>query len=132
VVRRSYRQKELSADSVEIEMYGAELLIENYAERAKSYSIRRREHHPNGIESLHAGSRRLSWEPVADYIEFQLELGPGETTLLTLRFKAAEDVARGHQNFVHSTRTMLRRYLSEARDNYVAPVKARLVAFSRS
>jgi hypothetical protein len=132
VVRRSYRQKELSADSVEIEMYGTELLIENYAERAKSYSIRRREHHPNGIESLHAGSRRLSWEPVADYIEFQLELGPGETTLLTLRFKAAEDVARGHQNFVHGTRTMLRRYLSEARDNYVAPVKARLVAFSRS
>ena len=27
---------------------------------------------------------------------------------------------------------MLRRYLSEARDNYLAPAKARMVAFSRS
>jgi hypothetical protein len=132
VVRRSYRQKELSADSAEIEMYGTELLIENCAERAKSYFVRRREHHPNGIESLHAGSRQLSWESVGDYIQFKLELGPGETTLLTIRFKAAEEVAHGHQNFVHSTKTMLRRYLSDARDNYVAPVKARLVAFSRS
>jgi hypothetical protein len=132
VVRRSYRQKELSADSVEIEMYGTELLIENCAERAKSYFIRRREHHPNDVESLHAGSRQLSWESVGDYIQFKLELGPGETTLLTVRFKIAEDVVRGHQNFVHSTKTMLRRYLSEVRDNYVAPAKARLVAFSRS
>jgi hypothetical protein len=132
VVRRSYRQKELSADSAEIEMYGTELLIETCAERAKSYFVRRREHHPNGIESLHAGSRQLSWESVGDYIQFKLELGPGETTLLTIRFKAAEEVAHGHQNFVHSAKTMLRRYLSEARDNYVAPAKARLVAFSRS
>jgi hypothetical protein len=132
VVRRSYRLKYLSADSVEIVMYGTELLIENCTERAKSYFIRRREHHPDGIESIHAGSRQLSWESVADYIQFKLELGPGETTSLTLRFKAAEDVAHGHQNFVHSTKTMLRRYLSEARDNYLAPAKARLVAFARS
>jgi hypothetical protein len=36
------------------------------------------------------------------------------------------------QNFAHSAKTMLRRYLSEARDNYLAPAKARLVALSRS
>ncbi len=132
VLRRGYRQKEVSLDSTEIEMYGNELLIENRSQRTKSYFIRRREHHPNGIESLHAGSRQLSWESRGDHIEFKLELSPGETSLLTLRFKAAEDVARRQQNFVDSTKTMLRRYLSEARDNYVAPAKARLAAFSRS
>jgi hypothetical protein len=132
VVRRSYRQKEISPDSVEIEMYGTELLIENCTERAKSYLICRREPHPNAIESLHAGSRQLSWEPVGDHIRFKLKLGPGETTLVTLRFKAAEDVAHRHQNFVHSSKTMLRRYLSEVRDNYLVPAKARMAAFSRS
>ena len=43
VVKRGYRQKEISADCVEIGMYGAELQIENRSERRMSYLIRRRE-----------------------------------------------------------------------------------------
>ncbi len=65
-------------------------------------------------------------------MEFKVGLSPGESTLVTLRFKAAEDVAHGRQNFVHSAKTMLRRYLSEVRDNYLVPAKARMAAFSRS
>jgi hypothetical protein len=132
VLRRSYRQKQVSADSIEIQMYGNELLIENQSDRAKSYFVRRREPHPNCIESLHSGSHQLPWDFADNHLKFRLKLGPRETTLVTLRFKAGEHAARGHQNFIHSARTMLRRYLSEARDNYVAPAKARLVAFSRS
>jgi hypothetical protein len=132
VLRRSYRQREVSPDSIEIEMYGSELQIENRSERAKSYFVRRREPHPNSIETLQAGSRQLCWQAVGNYIQFKLELGPGETTLLTLRFKVAEDVAHGHPNFIHRTKTMLRRHLSEARDNYLVPAKALIVAFSRS
>jgi hypothetical protein len=122
VVRRSYRQKELSPNSVEIEMYGSELLIENRSDRTKSYFIRRREHEPKSIESLHAGSRRVSWDSAGDYIECEV----------TLRFKAAEDSAHSTQNLTYTAKTMLRRYLSEARDNYLAPAKARMIAFSRS
>jgi hypothetical protein len=132
VVRRGYRQKEVSPNSMEIEMYGNEVLVENDSRRAKSYFIRRRERHPNGIESLHAGSRQLSWDSAGDSIQFKVELGPGEATVVTLRFKAAENVAHRDRNFVRSTKTMLRRYLSEARDNYVVPAKSRLIAFSRS
>jgi hypothetical protein len=132
VLRRSYRQKEVSPDSIEIEMYGSELLIENRSERMKSYLIRRRERHPDSIENLDAGSRQLPWECVGDWIQFKLELPPGETTLLTLHFKGAEDVAYVRQNFAHRVKTMLRRHLSEARDNYLVPAKARMVAFSRS
>ncbi len=132
VVRRSYRQKEVPPDAMEIEMYGKELLIENRSDREKSYLIRRREHEPENIESLRTGSREVSWYSAGDYMEFKVGLSPGESTLVTLRFKAAEDVAHGRQNFVHSAKTMLRRYLSEVRDNYLVPAKARMAAFSRS
>jgi len=132
VVRRSYRQKKLSLDSVEIEMYGSELLIENRSERAKSYFIRRREHEPKSIESLHAGSLQVSWDSAGDYIECEVNLAPGESTLLTLHFKVAEDSSHSTQNLTYTAKTMLRRYLSEARDNYLAPAKARIDAFSRS
>jgi hypothetical protein len=132
VVRRSYRQKEVSPDAMEIEMYGNELLIENRSDREKSYLIRRREREPKNIESLRAGSRRVSWDSAGDYMEFRVGLSPGESTLVTLRYKGAEDVGNVPQNFAYSAKTMLRRYLSEARDNYLAPAKARMVAFSRS
>jgi hypothetical protein len=132
VVRRGYRQKEVSPDAMEVEMYGNELLIENRSDREKSYLIRRREHEPKTIESLRAGSCAVSWYSAGDYMEFKVELSPGERTLVTLRFKGAEDVGNVPQNFAYSAKTMLRRYLSEARDNYFVPAKARMVAFSRS
>jgi hypothetical protein len=132
VVRRSYRQREVSPDSAEIEMYANDVLIENRSERAKSYFIRRREHDHNSIKSLHSGSRCVSWNSVGDYIEFKVDLASAESTLPVLRFKAAEAAPRSTRNFAYVAKTMLRRYLSEARDNYLAPAKARMVAFSRS
>ena len=52
-----------------------------------SYFVRRREHEPNGIESLHAGSRRLPWDAAGDHIEFKVDLTPGESMLLRLRLQ---------------------------------------------
>ena len=132
VVRRGYRQRQLSSDCVEIEMYGSELLIENRSGRAMRYFIRRRENEANGIAILYAGSRRLQWNAAGDHIEFKVDLTSGESMLLRVVFKAAEDLAYGRRNFARSAKTVLRRYLSEARDNYVMPVKARMAAFSRS
>jgi hypothetical protein len=77
VVRRGYRQKEVSPDAMEIEMYRNELLIENRSDREKSYLIRRREREPKNIESLGAGSRRVSWDSARDYMEFRVGLSSG-------------------------------------------------------
>lgn len=132
VVSRGYRQRELSPDCIEIEMYGSELLIENHSGRVMSYFVRRCEREPKRIESLYAGSRRLPWNAAGDHIEFKVDLASGESALLRLLFKAAENVAHERQNFAHSAKTLLRRYLSEARDNYLMPAKARMAVFSRS
>jgi hypothetical protein len=132
VVCRGYRQRELSPDCVEIEMYGSELLIENRSNRAMSYLVHRRERESNSIEAVYAGSRHVSWNAAGDYIEFKVDMPPGESTLLRLLFKPAGDVAHARQNFAHSAKIVLRRYLSEVRDNYLMPAKARMASFSRS
>ena len=132
VVRRGYRQKQVSPDSVEIEMYGSKLLVENRSKAAMSYFVRRREREPKSIETIHAGPLPVSWEAVEDHIEFKLELGPSESTLLTLGFKPAGELVHGRKKFAYRAKTRLRRYLSEARDNYLTPAKARMVALSRS
>ena len=132
VIRSGYRQKKLSSDCVEIEMYGSELLIENRSGRTMSYFVRRRERETNSVESLYAGSRCVPWNSAGDHIEFKVDLAPGESTSLRLLFKPAEDLAQARQNLAHSAKIVLRRYLSEARDNYLMPAKARMVTFSRS
>ena len=132
VVRRGYRQRQLSSDCVEIEMYGSELLIENRSGRAMSYFVRHRERETNSVESVYAGSRCVPWNSAGDHIEFKVDVAPGVSTLLRLLFKPAEDVAQARQNLAHSAKIVLRRYLSEARDNYLMPAKARMATFSRS
>ena len=113
-------------------MYANELRIENLSDLEKSYLIRRREHETENIESLRTGSREVSWYSAGDHMEFKIGLSAGESTLVTLRFKGAEDLGNMSQPVAYCAKTMLRRYLSEARDNYLAPAKARMVAFSRS
>jgi hypothetical protein len=132
VVRRGYRQRELSSDCVEVEMYGSELLIENRSGRAISYFVRRREHAPHNIEGVYAGSHRVSWKSAGDGIEFNVEVAPGDSTLVKLVFKAAQKVAHARHGFASTAKIVLRRYLSEARDNYLMPAKALMAAFSRS
>ena len=130
LLKRSYCQKQLTSDLTEIEMYCNEAVIENRLDRPKKYVVRRLEHHPESIESLCAGLDQLSWKLNGDYIQFGLELQPGESILVTLRFKAGEAVAYAPQGIFSSANTMLRRFLSEARDKYLTPARARIGAFS--
>jgi hypothetical protein len=125
VVRRSYRQKQASANSVEVEVYG-KTLIQNVSSHSMRYFIGRREHAPWSIESISAGPHQIWWDSAEDRIQLELELLAGDSALLTVRFKSVEEVAPQRQNVAYNAKTMPRRYLSEARDNYVVPAKARM------
>lgn len=134
VVRQSHRQRDVSSTHVEAEMYGTELFLANLSSETKSYSIRRRENCPDRIATLQAGSHVLKWELADDgYVAFRVDLAPGETSLISLRYKDSETPARKQSlGLKYAAKTMARRLLSEARDNYLAPAKRRIAAFPRS
>jgi hypothetical protein len=128
VLKRSYRQKKLTADSTEIEIYCNQAVIENTSKKTQKYVVRRREHQPDSVDDIRAGSDEVTWHRNGDYIGFALTLQPGESVLVALRFKLGESVTHDGQSIMSSATTTLRRYLSEARDNYLAPAKARIAA----
>ncbi len=131
VVRRSYRQREISPVLQEIEMYGAEILIKNSSSGPKLFRIKRRERDAATVAEIRAGSDPIRWDKAGEYLHFEITLSPGETSLVSVRF--APPAQPGQNGRVHSgLKTGLRRYLCEARDNYVIPAKSRLAAFSRS
>jgi hypothetical protein len=119
VVKRSCRQRELVSGRVEVEMYGTELRIENRSAQPKRFVIRRSESDPSAIQDVRAESRSVQWTFSDSHIQIEMELDPGESTTISLKFHPFPDAARVTEKFGYKLKTMLRRYLCEVRDNYV-------------
>ena len=128
VVRRSCRQREVSPGEVEVEMYGTELRIENRSDQAKHFAMRRRECEPSAIRQICAGAQEIAWKPVKDHIDFEVALNPGESKVLSVRFRGPKVTRHQNSTLYRRAGTALRRHLCEARDNYVVPGRYR---FSR-
>jgi hypothetical protein len=127
VVRRSCRQRQLSPDVMEVEMYGCELSVENRCEQAKRFLIRRRECEPSAIREICGGSGLIPWNSMNGHINFEIELSSGESKMIGLKFhELAGDGCKG-DNLLYRFKTMLRRYLCEIRDNYIVKSKLRLL-----
>ena len=132
VVRRSCRQRELSADEVEVEMYAAELRVENGSNRPRRFLIRRRESEPVAIREVSDGAAPIPWSSANGYINFELKLGPGHSTVVGLKFQRMAGNGRNGDSLPYKFKAMLRRYLCEIRDNYVTTTKLRISEFLRS
>ena len=126
VVRRSCRQREVSPREVEVEMYGTELRIENRSEQSKHFGIRRRECEPSAIREVSDGTAPIPWSFADGYINFELELGSGESKLVAIKYQPLAVDGRNGDNLPYRLKTMLRRYLCEVRDNYVTTARLRL------
>jgi hypothetical protein len=126
VVRRSQRHKATDTGEVEVEMYGSELRLDNEAAIRRRFRVIRRETDPSGVKAIDADSRPMAWHHSSGHIRCEIDLDPGETTLIRVHFHTGMTVNETRAPLSERLKTSLRRYLSEARDNYVVPSKIRL------
>jgi hypothetical protein len=119
LVIRSCRQRILSPELTQVEMYGKELRIENASDRTKHFLIKKRESAPSTIKEIFAGNSPVPWECCEDRIQFGVKLGARESATIRIRFNELTGVKERAENLNVRARTMLRRYLCELRDNYV-------------
>ena len=125
VVRRSCRQREDSADAVDMEMYGTELRIENRFGQAKHFLVKRRELEPSAIQRICSDAQEITWQQTHGRIDFEIKLNPGETQVIKIKFHDLAGKEGSGDNVPYRLKAMLRRYLCEMRDNYVAPLRCR-------
>jgi hypothetical protein len=71
----------------------------------------------------------MAWTASDDDVHFELEIKPRENVAIRVLFKALERDEPWNENAWFKVRTGLRRYLSEARDNYF--IKHRIPFVSR-
>ncbi len=125
VVRRSYRQRETSPGALEVKMYGTELRIENRSGRPKRFLIRRRECEPSAIQRICTDAQEITWRQTNGRIDFEIELNPGENQVIKIKFHDLAGKECNGDSLPYRFKAMLRRYLCEIRDNYVAPLRCR-------
>ena len=119
VVRRSCRQRELSPGAVETEMYGSELRVENQSAQRKRFCIRKCEADPSAIQEIRTESLPVGWNSSNGHIDFEIDVNSGQNATISIEFRNQFGKVRSPENVRYKLKTMLRRYLSEARDNYV-------------
>jgi hypothetical protein len=119
VVRRSCRQREISPSLVETEMYGSELRLENRSEQQRRFCITKRELDASAVKEVCDGSRPIPWTFSEGRIGFEIELSTAESTTVSVTFHDYPGTVQCQENIGYKLKTMLRRYLSEVRDNYV-------------
>jgi hypothetical protein len=125
VVRRSYRQREISPGVLKVEMYAAELRVENRSCEPKRFLIRRRECEPSAIQRICADAEEVVWTSVNEHIDFEIELNPGENRVIKIKCHDLAVKERNGDSLPYRLKTMLRRHLCEMRDNYVVPLRCR-------
>jgi hypothetical protein len=125
LVRRSYRQREVSPRVMEVEMYGTELRIENLSGQSTRFLIRRRESEPSAIQRIGTDGQEIAWRQTNGRIDFEIELNPGENKVIKIKFHDLTGKERTGDSLPYRLKTMLRRYLCEIRDNYVVPLRYR-------
>jgi len=125
-LRRSYRERQRSSNQVEIEMYAAELRLENRSGQPRSFSIRRREDEPSAIREISDESGPLTWNSANDYISFEVELTPGQSKVVQVKYHLLGRDGCAGDDLSYRFGAMLRRYLCEIRDNYVTTAKLRV------
>jgi hypothetical protein len=108
-----------------VEMYGTELRIENRSDQPKRFSIRRRECEPSAIHQICMNAQKIPWRQTNGHIDFEIDLSPGENRVIKIQFRELSEKGRNGDNLLYRSKTMLRRYLCEMRDNYVAPMRCR-------
>jgi hypothetical protein len=119
VVRRSFRQREMSPGVIKGEMYGSEVRIDNLSGGKKVFQFRKCEPNPEIIKEVRANTQAVDWKVSENAIEFDVELNPGENKIVSITFSEPEIIEFAGENFRYKAKAMLRRYLCEVRDNYL-------------
>ena len=109
---------------MEVDMFGKELQLKNDADEEVEYIVRRLEKDPSEIEEVRVGSRIIEWASYTGGISFRFRLSAGESTVIKIIYRDPSQTSQVEsQKFWDAARVALRRYLCEARDNYIAKIQ---------
>ena len=129
VVRRSYRCREAGTDELEVEMYGSHLRLDNPGPRRMRFRVSRYEPEGAAVKAIYSGDQPVDWRHSENRLRWDVDVEPGDAALVHVDFEDRAAVSEHRIPLSEKVKITLRRYLSEARDNYIVPNRIRLGFF---
>jgi hypothetical protein len=124
-VRRAYRRRQGSDGTVEIEMYGSELRLDNPGPAPLPVRVERLETSFDSVAAVEAGhDRTIPFTTRDGRLVFTDRVPPGASHLYRIRYRA-QAPPRLRPAVPYTIKVAARRILSEFRDEWVQPLRFR-------
>jgi len=119
VIRRAYRRRS-HLGLEQVEMFGNEVLLNNPTDRAFGVSLMKRERDASTVASVEYAGRPLEWTSDGDHLRFSSpQVPPGTSALVKISYNASDTRRPVRRSLKYETAVMVRRVLSQFRDEYV-------------
>ena len=116
VVRRAYQQR-LREDGVfQIRMFSSEIIIENAAPVSRHIAVEKSEHAPERIDRVEVAGQEVAFLHDQSCMRFELNIGPRQSLPIRIAYKDIYVKAPAQRSVRGSTKLLVRRCLSEFRD----------------
>ena len=116
VVRRAYQQR-LREDGVfQIRMFSSEIIIENAEPVSRDIAVEKSEYAPERIDRVEVAGQKVAFVHDQSYMRFELNIGPRQSLLIRIAYKNLYGEAPAQSSVSGSTKLLVRRCLSEFRD----------------
>ena len=120
VARRACRRRANGVCAEEVEMYGAELLLDNPSDQTIEVRIRKRESQANLISEILCDEKPVIWAADFDYLMFGERILPHSERRFQVIYREQADATVIRRSLRYEMCVAARRMLSEFRDDYLS------------
>jgi len=103
-----------------IQVYATSAVIENSSNTPRDAFIVKRESDPGCVKAVTVNQRPVDYFSEEKYLQFRVSLPPSQATRLHIHYADRLATDSHRLGVAYNTKALLRRYLSEFRDNYLS------------
>jgi len=121
IVKQTCLVKERTDGNIDVKMYANPTIIANMSDTIKTYHIQKTETDYAAIKEIRIiGGEIISSEKIADHIAVVAEINPRTKAILAIEYRNHYQTRNDWSIHIDSANVIIRRYLSEIRDNYIS------------
>jgi len=117
---RSCRKRKLTSGALEVQFYTRKFQLENDDQNTKSFLLRKYEPDSALIESVSVGGKSQAFGFENGFLKLEVQADPGETRTIEIVDRERPQPQANGFGAIHNAGVLLRRSLSEFRDNTLA------------
>lgn len=120
VIRRSFTTRKTIHGEVCVEMYGTHLIFQNLHSFRDDIKFLKQESDLDSVEAVMVNGIEVEHSSDGQYLRCEASVPPSESAELCIIYSDTQNLPASQDSFNYRARAVLRRYLSEFRDNYLS------------